>query len=72
MRSFKLFNGQNALEILDNWHIDLIISDIMMPQMDGYELTKSLREANYNIPILMVTAKESYEDKEKRFSSGGR
>lgn len=59
-----------ALEILDIQHIDLIISDIMMPNMDGYELTKSLREASFNIPILMVTAKESFEDKEKGFLVG--
>ena len=48
----------------------MIISDIMMPQMDGYELTQSLREVNFNIPILMVTARESFEDKEKGFRLG--
>lgn len=41
-----------------------------MPHMDGYELTRSLREANFNIPILMVTAKESFQDKEKGFLAG--
>jgi DNA-binding response OmpR family regulator len=55
---------------MEGTHIDLIISDIMMPKVDGYELTKSLREADYNIPILMVTAKESFEDKEKGFALG--
>jgi len=63
-------NGEAALDVLDNHHIDLIISDIMMPYMDGYELTKSLREADFNMPILMVTAKEAFEDKEKGFLSG--
>lgn len=63
-------NGSIALEVLDTYQIDLIISDIMMPKLDGFELTKSLRESNYNIPILIVTAKESFEDKEKAFILG--
>jgi DNA-binding response OmpR family regulator len=63
-------NGSIALEVLDAYQIDLIISDIMMPKLDGFELTKSLRESNYNIPILIVTAKESFEDKEKAFILG--
>jgi DNA-binding response OmpR family regulator len=67
---FQAENGEAALGVLDTQHIDLIVSDIMMPRMDGYELTKSLREANYNMPILMVTAKESFEDKEKGFLAG--
>lgn len=67
---FQAENGEAALEVLDTQHIDLIISDIMMPLMDGYELTRSLREANFNIPILMVTAKESFQDKEKGFLAG--
>lgn len=68
--TFQAENGQIALEILDNQHIDLIICDIMMPYMDGYELTRALREADFNMPILMVTAKESFEDKERGFSIG--
>jgi two-component system, OmpR family, response regulator len=67
---FQAENGEAAMELLDNQHIDLIISDIMMPHMDGYELTKALREADFNMPILMVTAKESFEDKEKGFMLG--
>lgn len=63
-------NGQEALEILEDQHVDLIISDIMMPIIDGFELIKSLREANFNMPILMVTAKEGFEDKEKGFRLG--
>ncbi|MCB8816163.1 response regulator transcription factor [Desulfosporosinus shakirovi] len=63
-------NGQEALGILEEHHVDLIISDIMMPIMDGFELIESLREANFNMPILMVTAKESFEDKEKGFRLG--
>lgn len=63
-------DGLQALEILDRNHVDLIISDIMMPNMDGYTLTKSLRESNYNLPILMITAKETLEDKKKGFIVG--
>ncbi|RQD69467.1 MAG: DNA-binding response regulator [Tindallia sp. MSAO_Bac2] len=63
-------NGEEALGMLDQHHVDLMISDIMMPEMDGYELTDSLRKADYQLPILMVTAKESMEDKKKGFMSG--
>jgi len=64
------FNGLEALEILDKTTIDLLISDIMMPGMDGYALTKSLRDSNYDLPILMVTAKETLDDKKLGFSMG--
>lgn len=67
---YQAENGMKALEALELHHIDLIICDIMMPHLNGYELTKSLREANFNIPILIVTAKESFEDKEKGFLVG--
>jgi DNA-binding response OmpR family regulator len=63
-------NGLEALEVLDRTHVDLIVLDIMMPQMDGFELTQTLREADYNLPILMVTAKEAMEDKKKGFLTG--
>ena len=70
---FNTFGAPNAivaLEILDHEHIDLVISDIMMPRMSGYELCKSLREAYPALPILMVTARESYEDKQMGFLAG--
>ena len=63
-------DGEIALDVLDREHIDLIISDIMMPNMDGYELTQELRDAGYNMPILLVTAKERFEDKQKGFDAG--
>lgn len=63
-------DGIEALEILDRQHVDLIILDIMMPKMDGYEFTETLREARCHIPILMVTAKESPSDKKKGFILG--
>ena len=56
-------DGQAALEVIDANHVDLIICDVMMPNMDGYELSKELRNANYMIPILMVTAKDTIDDK---------
>ncbi|WP_342562148.1 response regulator transcription factor [Paenibacillus sp. FSL R7-0345] len=63
-------DGQHALELLDTQIIDLIISDIMMPHIDGYELTGRLREAGFNTPVLMVTAKESFEDKQRGYLAG--
>ena len=51
-------NGAQALEILGREHIDLIVLDVMMPEMDGYELTKELRDVQDTIPILMVSAKQ--------------
>ena len=55
---------------MDKEYVDLIVTDIMMPEMDGYELIKSLREANYNTPILIITAKEDIEDKRQGFNLG--
>lgn len=63
-------DGQEALEVLDRVYIDLIISDIMMPVMDGYELVHSLREAQIHIPVLMITAKDAFDDMRRGFLSG--
>lgn len=63
-------DGYEALAVMDRTHIDLVLLDIMMPGMDGYELTKQLRAADYNLPILMVTAKQLPEDKRKGFIVG--
>ncbi|WP_066687695.1 response regulator transcription factor [Christensenella intestinihominis] len=63
-------DGEAALSILDSTHIDLMISDIMMPNMDGYELVEELRSAGFTLPVLMVTAKETFEDKKKGFLVG--
>ena len=67
---FSAFDGEEALEVLDLEHIDLIVSDIMMPNMNGYELTKQLRDAAYTLPILMITARDQMEDMEKGFMAG--
>ena len=63
-------DGEEALDLFYKQHIDLIVADIMMPNMDGYELTELLRQSNYNMPILMVTVKETYKDKHRGFSAG--
>lgn len=67
---FKAEDGVKAMELLENHHIDLIILDIMMPNMDGYEFAKELREANCMTPILMATAKQLQEDKKRGFLVG--
>ena len=64
------FDGEEALAILDNTYIDLIITDIMMPRMDGYDLTRELRENGYHLPMLVVTAKYTFPDKLKGFKLG--
>lgn len=63
-------NGVSALKVMDKEHIDLVVLDIMMPQMDGYEFTKALRESDNNLPILMVSAKQLPDDKRKGFLVG--
>ena len=63
-------NGEEALEVMDRAHIDLVVLDIMMPKMDGYEFTRLLRESDNNLPILMVSAKQLPADKHKGFAVG--
>ena len=63
-------DGLEALKLLDTHHVDLVILDIMMPGMDGYEFTRQLRATDYTLPILMVTAKHLTEDKRKGFIVG--
>lgn len=67
---FPAFDGQEALELMEKEHIDLIISDVMMPRMDGIELTSALRGAKMTLPILIITAKGQMEDMEKGFRAG--
>jgi len=63
-------NGVEGFDILENNHIDLIISDIMMPQMNGYDFTENVRKINEEIPILMITAKDDFNSKQKSFLIG--
>lgn len=63
-------NGEDALAVMDNHHVDLVVLDIMMPKMDGYEFTSLLRQNDNNLPILMVSAKQLPADKKKGFIVG--
>jgi len=63
-------NGEEALELMDREHIDLVVLDIMMPKMDGYEFTRTLRDVNDSLPILMVSAKQLPKDKHLGFDAG--
>lgn len=67
---FTADNGKTALAVMEKEHIDLVVLDIMMPEMDGYEFTRTLREADSTLPILMVSAKQLPEDKKKGFLVG--
>lgn len=63
-------DGQEALTILENEHVDLIVSDVMMPHMDGMELVSQLREANWDMPVLMLTARQDSETLHDSFLIG--
>ncbi len=63
-------DGEEALDVIDREHIDLVVLDVMMPNMDGYEFTETIRETNDNLPILMVSAKQQPADKKAGFLAG--
>ncbi len=63
-------NGRQALDALDTEYYDMIISDIMMPEMDGYTLVRMLREAGSTTPVLMITAKDAFDDMRLGFQFG--
>ncbi len=63
-------NGQEALDAMENDYYDLIISDIMMPVMDGYEFIRTLRGTGNTTPVLMITAKDAFDDMKQGFLSG--
>ncbi len=63
-------DGQDALEKMEQEYVDLVVSDIMMPRVDGYALVRALRESDDRIPILMITAKDSFQDMQHGFLSG--
>ncbi len=66
----EVSNGKEALDVMDSDYFDLIISDIMMPVMDGYEFVRSLRSAGNNTPLMMITAKDEFDDMRLGFLSG--
>ena len=63
-------DGEAALDIMQSEYIDLIITDIMMPRLDGFQLTESLRQTDRTTPVLLITAKDSFGDKQRGFLSG--
>ena len=67
---FTAENGKKAFDLMENEHIDLAIVEIMMPEIDGYEFTKALRQFNQEMPVLMISAKQLAEDRKKGFAVG--
>ena len=63
-------DGQEALDAMQGDYFDLIISDIMMPRVDGYELVCRLRTGGNQTPVLMITAKDAFDDMQRGFLSG--
>lgn len=69
-KPFTASNGREALELLETSHIDLIVLDVMMPEMDGYTFLRTLREGGSEIPVLVITARDGAEDVRKAFTLG--
>ena len=67
---FTAPNGKEALKLMESTHIDLIVLDVMMPEMDGYDFLKTIRDSGSEIPVLIITAKDSAEDLRKAFMLG--
>lgn len=63
-------NGREALDAVENEYFDLIISDVMMTGVDGYELARQLRGAGNTIPIMMITARSEFDDMRQGFIAG--
>ena len=63
-------DGKEAMDAMDNDYYDLIISDIMMPVMDGYEFVRQLRDSGNTTPVMMITAKDAFDDMRLGFLSG--
>lgn len=66
----EAINGEEAINLFYNQHIDLVVADVMMPVMDGYELVRCLRKYKQNVPIILLTAKTDFEDKKIGFATG--
>ncbi len=67
---FEAADGDMALAVLETNHIDLLITDVMMPHLNGHALTRTLREGGFKLPILMITARDSMDDKKTGFKAG--
>ena len=66
----EVSNGKEALDAIDRDYFDLVISDIMMPTVDGYKLVRTLRESGNTTPVMMITAKDAFDDMRLGFLSG--
>lgn len=66
----EVTNGKEALDAIGCSYYDLIIVDVMMPMMDGYEFVQALRDAGNNTPVMMITAKDAFADMRRGFLSG--
>ena len=67
---YEARDGVEAWDVLEKQYIDLVISDIMMPNMDGYEFVRSMRKNGLNMPVLIITAKDTFEDMASGFQAG--
>lgn len=65
-----VYNPMEALEYMEKNAYSLIISDIMMPEIDGFEFARIIRQTDKDIPILFITAKDEFEDKKKSYALG--
>lgn len=63
-------NGEEALEVLEHYQVDLILVDIVMPHMDGFQFLEMIRSAGMNLPVIVISAKITAEDKKKAFRLG--
>ena len=68
--TYEATNGEQALEVMDHNHVDLMVLDVMMPKMDGFELTKTLRDSGSQLPILILSAKQNVVDIKQGFLVG--
>ena len=66
----EVADGQEALDALEKDYYDLIISDIMMPNVDGYSLVRKLRDGGNQTPVMMITARDAFDDMRQGFQSG--
>lgn len=67
---FSACGGEEALSLLDGTYIDLVLTDIMMPGTDGYELVAAIRAADTKMPVIFITAKSGFGDKLRGFNLG--
>ncbi len=68
--TINAYDGVDAMDKLETEYVDLIISDVMMPRMDGYEFVRELRDAKIETPVLMITAKDTFQDMQAGFGAG--